>query len=487
MLERLPAFFWRLVAICVAAVGAEIAILLLARVRLTRQERLQRLGMSGDWQSLASLRVPSRLLELAAAIIPLFVALLFLGVIQGARLELNRTLGMTADRSQLAEATSVALAQEMNATPVALWGIGATSLIGCVAAGTAISARLRARGLQRAGSLGARADAAWGAWLKFPGPRTVPLVASILAFPTFGLGPIWLAAMGAIHLRTQAFSEVTAAIPDLKGKILNRALDEALGIVEPSLLVSRVGIAIAVGITGVLAWRFSSVRARAQAAPGPASKAAVAGTNVDLALACTVTVLAVLLFVSARPMREENRLPWPPYEGGERLMAIIPTPDLEGPDVMVRAPVLHVTLDSTGLDGSERDATSIAGALATLHQRLNQVRPKDPSDGVALLVCQAETPIQRVSAVLRASLAGGFARPMFVFLRRQVTDRPLIGRLWRNRSRAAQTTLVEAPADAGPAAAVIEIARFPTCAALSAEIVTARRAGREVALLLPRP
>lgn len=33
--------------------------------------------------------------------------------------------------------------------------------------------------------------------------------------------------------------------------------------------------------------------------------------------------------------------------------------------------------------------------------------------------------------------------------------------------------------------AIIEIASFPTCATLSSAIVTARHAGREVALLLP--
>jgi len=87
----------------------------------------------------------------------------------------------------------------------------------------------------------------------------------------------------------------------------------------------------------------------------------------------------------------------------------------------------------------------------------------------------------RVSSAIRAALDAGFHRPMFVFLRRQVTDRPLLGRLWRNRARAAQTTAIEAPGDA----TIIEAARFPTCTALAREIVDARLADHDVALLLP--
>jgi len=91
----------------------------------------------------------------------------------------------------------------------------------------------------------------------------------------------------------------------------------------------------------------------------------------------------------------------------------------------------------------------------------------------------------RVSSAIRAALDAGFHRPMFVFLRRQVTDRPLLGRLWRNRARAAQTTAIEAPGDAPAGATIIEAARFPTCTALAREIVDARLADHDVALLLP--
>ena len=102
-----------------------------------------------------------------------------------------------------------------------------------------------------------------------------------------------------------------------------------------------------------------------------------------------------------------------------------------------------------------------------------------------IIAGQADTTVARLVPALRAALNGRYSRPLFVFLKRQETDRPLFGRRWRNAARAAQTTAIDDRRDADDGASIIEPARFRTCTDLSNEIVTARRAGHDVALLLP--
>src|SRR5204863_9307434 len=103
----------------------------------------------------------------------------------------------------------------------------------------------------------------------------------------------------------------------------------------------------------------------------------------------------------------------------------------------------------------------------------------------ALLICDPKAARDRLSVALHAVLDGGFSHATFGFLRRQEVNRPMLGHHWRNLPSAANTTLVEARADADDGAAIIEVARFATCADLSKEIVATRRAGRDVALLIP--
>lgn len=52
VVEALPEL-WRLALTCLVALLGEIAIVFVSHARLGRQERLQGLAQSGDWQSLA--------------------------------------------------------------------------------------------------------------------------------------------------------------------------------------------------------------------------------------------------------------------------------------------------------------------------------------------------------------------------------------------------------------------------------------------------
>src|SRR5262249_28453965 len=160
----------------------------------------------------------------------------------------------------------------------------------------------------------------------------------------------------------------------------------------------------------------------------------------------------------------------------------------EGPDEMERAPVIQITPDSMGLDGEKADAETIASKLGTLTNMHRRFRRNQPFKGQALIICQADTPISRLEAALHATVQGGAPPAGCGSGRRKEPERPVLGRGWRNVSSAARTTVVEEELDQPPPGAkIIEVRRFPTCAALSAEIVGARRAGQDVALRLAPP
>jgi len=194
-----------------------------------------------------------------------------------------------------------------------------------------------------------------------------------------------------------------------------------------------------------------------------------------------IVIAAVLgTFVAAGPLRAENQLPWPAFEGGERLLLSIATPDLEGPDELERLPFIYLTPDAMGLDGRETAPVDIAMQLDTVRRRFPSL------NGQVLIVCQADTGTDRLTEALRAAVSAGMPDATFVFLRRQVVERPLLGHHWRNRARAALTTVFENKADVSSAdTTLLEVARFSTCASLSREIVAARNAENDVALLLP--
>jgi hypothetical protein len=356
------------------------------------------------------------------------------------------------------------------------------ALFAALVVALAVCARLRARGLRQAAApaLDPRSAAAW---LRFPGPKPVPVFASVAAFLVLGFGPIAQAGYASIIAKIRAFAAVPVAPVEQKGPLFYAALDEASRLLDRSLLFSRVGIAAAVVIAAFLTWKFSATRARARmlgtAEVGPAKGAT------GVVIACGATAIAVAAFVAARPLRQENGLPWPPYAGGERLLALITTADLDGPDELERAPVIYLTPDAMDLDGAAADAETLSARLDTLAGMYRRLRPDETYNGQSLIICQADTSSARLAVALRAAVEGGAPHTTIGFLRKQVTDRPLFGRRWRNVPTAARTTTIETKADAEDGATIVAVDRFPTCAALSKEIVAARRAGHAVALLLP--
>jgi len=484
IIAAVPAF-WFLAAGTLAAILAELALLLVARARLRQQAQAQSLASAGEWRAIAALTLPSRLAEITAALIPFALAAVFARTIRTARSLLVSPPTDKVAPDEHARLVSRALSNELNATPMGLLAVSITVGIACAAVGMAVVARLRAAGLRRAGALAPEAPDTAAAWLKFPGPTLGPIAGSIAAFLVLGCGPIVQAGYAAIILKIKAFATVAvAASGDVKGAIMSGAMDESSALLDRALVFGRIGVGVAVLIAAFLAWHFSPARARARL-PGGMDHGAPRKGAAGITLACCAIAAAAAAFVATRPLRLENRTPWPPYAGGERFLGLIATADLDGPDPMERAPVIHLTPDAMGLDGVAWDAPSLASQLGSLANMYRRLRPNEIFNGQALLICQADTPADRLAAALRAAVDGEAPHVTFGFLRRQVTDRPLFGHRWRNVPSAARTTVVKVKADAEADAALIAVDRFPTCAAISKEIVAARRAGRDVALLLP--
>ena len=473
--------FWLLAGAALVAALVELAIIAISAMRLSRQASARAAAEGNAWEAVAALKPPTRALEIIAALVPFALAATYARAIHSSRNLLVEAMSHT-DPSEKATIASQAIGGEYNTTPMGILAVGLVAAVGCVAVGLAICARLRARGLRQAATLAPAAPDAAGAWLKFPGPVPGAIIGSIALFLVLGFAPVVRAGFAGMLGKIRAFA-ATPVPAEAKAPMAARALDDASHLLDQSMVFARAGIGVAALLAAVLAWHLSPARARARLLGKPLSE--TRGSPFGPVIAGCAIAAAIGAFLAARPLRQENQLPWPAFDGGERLMAVIATPDLDGPDELERAPVIHLTPDSTGLDGQETDAETLEAKLGTLSHNYGFLHPGIPFNGLAVVVCQANTPADRVSIALRAALRGGFPHPRFVFLKRQVTDRPLLGRHWRNIARAAQTTAIEDRRDAEPGATIIPAARHATCAAVCKEIVAARRAGLDVALLLP--
>jgi hypothetical protein len=481
IVEVVPGF-WFLTAATLVALLAEALISLLSRAHLARQRDAQRLAAAGDWRSVAALAVPSRAIEIVAALIPFGVAAAFVRAIHGARSIYVLPMATGLPPEENAQLINRAIAGEQNATPMGLLAVSLSVGLAAVAVSLALSARLRARGLRQAAAK-ASAPAEAAAWLEFPGPPAGAICASLAAFLVLGFGPIVQAGHLGVAGKIKTFATVGGMPVDQKAALIDQSLNEASRLLDRSLLFSRAGVAIAAVLAAFVVWKFSATRARARVLVRNEEHSRQGATGA--VIAGVAIVFAIAAFVAARPLRRENQLPWPPFAGGERLMLEIATADLDGPDAMKRAPVILVTPEVMTLDGYAYDAESLAARLDSLASMYRRIQPGVPYNGQSLIICQADTATERLQVALRAAVVGSAPHTTFGFLRHQETDRPLFGRRWRNIPSAARTTSITTKADAEPGATIIEVARFPTCAAISKEIVAARREGHEVALLLP--
>jgi hypothetical protein len=263
-----------------------------------------------------------------------------------------------------------------------------------------------------------------------------------LALPVAGLAGIWY---GALQWSTQVihgFAAIAGIPPEAKAALLLQTLDSARARLELCPRMSSYAIVcltvVAVALPLVDRWTRDRATGRGPAPGSP--RRSLAGAVVALALAAG-------LLVAARPMHAENALPWPPpaLGGAALLVTDPPTPDLEGPDLVERAPVVQVDADRLLLDGALVTTLDDLGSkLMTLRNNFTLLQPSEPWNGIALVIAHPKLSIPRLTAVLRTIKDAGYQHPAFTFTRAESTVRPTFGRLERVHATAVRATLIDA-------------------------------------------
>jgi hypothetical protein len=246
---------------------------------------------------------------------------------------------------------------------------------------------------------------------------------------------------------------------------------------------------------------------RRNGAPGASGEGAPARRR-SVVISAIALAGAAILFLAARPMRAENRLPWPPNHDSDLAWMEHTAPDLDGPDEIERAPVVHVFPPASNrppmceiwLDNHAVAPGSLVDKLWVLRDEFRRRHPDTMFDGALVAVISREAPYGEIVSVLRAMHDAGFPHPQFAFTRSETCDRPMLrgfgagsggsgGALKRLRATGVRVTLVDdmdkeyaEDAQAGVRGALVHLSEFDTYDALARKLVDLRRAGQAVVL-----
>ncbi len=372
-------------------------------------------------------------------------------------------------------------------------------------------------------------DAGYGITVQIP---TVPLVVTAW----FAAGLLWIAALWlALDARRRArggeappLAPIVALglLPTVVGvwrwkaiwlRGFDAAADRPLPAHHPAVLLAadtaghqlatfaRVSsltiVVLAIGVLVVL------VRAHGRnGAPGATGEGAPARRR-SVLISAIALAGAAILFLAARPMRAENRLPWPPNHDSDLAWMEHTAPDLDGPDEIERAPVVHVfppastrpPMCEIWLDDHVVAPAALVDKLWVLRDEFRRRHPDTKFDGAVVAVISREAPYGEIVAVLRAMHDAGFPHPQFAFTRSETYDRPTLrgygagggssGALKRLRATGVRVTLVDdmdkeyaEDAQAGVRGALVHLSEFDTYDALARKLVDLRRSGQAVVL-----
>jgi hypothetical protein len=454
----------------------EVLVLVLSARRLRAQQRVRAALLAGS-SAEAEVSVPSRALELVAALAPLAAAALIVAAIHTCRRLILQGL---SDPSQRENAILMGrgMSGEMHAVMIGFLLAMPVALLAGLAVAFAVSARLRAVGLARAQALAPGAPER-EAWARHPGPAVQRLTAVIAAFVVLGLGPVLFTAYRSGSHRILAFGNLAGVEPGLRFELLGQGLAEIADQLKLGLWAGRIGTLIAAALAVKLLVMDAPSRQRARALGRPEGGPGPGQTVLTVVFA----VLAAAALVVTRPLQRENETPWPPLSkdsGGPRTQ--VDTPELVGPDEIDRAPILVVTNERTTLDGVPRRDAELEESLWTLRESFGVLHPRERFNRRLVFLCARTVPRARLQPALAAALRAGYERPLVTFVRGEVTDRPLFGPRKRTLSTAAAVTLVSSPDLAEEGSAVVE--DYETCTDLGARLVGLRRQGRDVALVV---
>jgi len=202
-------------------------------------------------------------------------------------------------------------------------------------------------------------------------------------------------------------------------------------------------------------------------------------------------VLAAALWVGARPLRAENQAPWPALQPSGEVLAIAtpPTPDLFGPDPIVRAPVVQLFADRLALDGAPYSLDDLGGPLQTLRMNYQLLHPGERFAGDLVVVADRALTMHRLVSLLRVAHGEHYDAVMFTFAKEETTLRPTMGALRRVLTSTARASLMdgydrEANGGADPEGdhTVLRAGDFASYDRFARRLVELRRADKDVVL-----
>ena len=317
-------------------------------------------------------------------------------------------------------------------------------------------------------------------------PGESPTLYGPLLLIPLGLAAIVVGSMlWATHLIKQ-FAALAGLSPEMKGASLFGAMETAAPMLARFARVSRSTI---VGMT-LLAAALIVKRVRSSGPPGQLQLGRPGRTATWLASALAL-LLAVALWVAVRPLRAENQLPWPaPRFSGQALLVVTPpTPDLAGPDPVVRAPVIQLMADRLALDGRRCSLEELGEMLRTLRTNYQLLHPGERFAGDLIVIADRALTMPRVLSLLRIAHRADYDALMFTFTKEELFARPTMGTLRRVLSSTARASLMDAydreanrGADPEGDHTVLHAADFSSYEPFARRLVELRRAGRPVVL-----
>lgn len=334
-----------------------------------------------------------------------------------------------------------------------------------------------------------------GLWLTLDARRRVlgagafPAVAVIVAL---GLVPTIVGVWRWRATLRDAFDAIAGASPVAHDPTVLRATDAAGARLETFAGFSSWAIvALAVVALGLIVRADRRIQAPAD---GVEPRGSSRGSR---AISAIALVAAALLLLAARPMRAENRLPWPPNHDDDRAWMERTAPDLAGPDEIARAPVVHVwppasnrpPMSEIWLNDHAVAPASLVDKLWVLRDEITRRHPDTKLDGSVVAVISRDASYAEIVSVLRAMHDAGFPHPQFAFTHWEICERPTLGTLKRLRATGVRVTLVDdmdkeyaEDAQAGVRGALVRLSEFDTYDALARKLVDLRRAGQGIVL-----
>lgn len=478
-----------LVAVGVAALAFEVWLLVIARRRLARRERLQREAVAGDWAPVLALDgAPSRWLELCAPVAPLVVLGVTALSVQRSRGLVLRVLEVVEAPGENAQLIASGLHGEPTAVVIGTLGAWLPTVLACIVVGLAVSARVGTEGLLHGAALRTRDAAASAVFAAHPGPRAALVVATAVGLVLLSLLPVSWAVLATALDKLRLFALLAELEPDAQRSALESSALAAQGTLARGFRVSVAGTLLAAVALGALLWRTAPTRARGLAL-GPAAPAPSA--RGDMWIAASALALAVVSVVLAAPMKRESELPWPPGNLHGLGLGRLPPHErstravqLEGPDAMGGGPLVEVTEDEIAVDRVRLSAAGLEPRLQELRRQYGVLHSGEAFPGALRLVCSPDTLSKRVFQLLATLARAGYREPTFVFETRRSVERPVLGTVELRHVTGARVRLVDAAALARPGAVLVHAHDTSTCQELSERVAGARLRGLEVALPL---